>query len=220
MPHIILLLLVCPVTTLFNQRPIKLVTLALVRPSPADSCPLVPTLFLCMGLALRRPSPHILEFDFASLLDAQIATTRFDSASPERFRGFDFVLPLTYFLPDSYTTRLTVSLMAETLKFNHSSKASLSPYDGKVGAIIGEFIYTTPNENFIPLPLSGDRKVQVRRDYRYGPDDHTLWPQTYSSLAPHLAGSNPPSALPPIAPVLIRLFLGDFLDATTCMLFW
>ncbi|PPQ83967.1 hypothetical protein CVT24_008299 [Panaeolus cyanescens] len=64
--------------------------------------------------------------------------------------------------------------------------APLTAYDGKVGALIGKYIYTTPNETFIPHPPIGNRHVRVREDYRFGPDDHTLWPQPYSSTYPHL----------------------------------
>ncbi|KAF9044195.1 hypothetical protein BJ165DRAFT_1528756 [Panaeolus papilionaceus] len=69
---------------------------------------------------------------------------------------------------------------------NKNSAAPLTAYDGKVGAIIGKFVYTTPNESFIPHPLLGYRHIRVREDYRYGPDDPTLWPQPYSEQHPHL----------------------------------
>ncbi|KAF9042390.1 hypothetical protein BJ165DRAFT_1406053 [Panaeolus papilionaceus] len=65
--------------------------------------------------------------------------------------------------------------------------APLTAYDGRVGVVIGEFIYTSPNESFIPCPILGFRRVVVREDYRFGPDDHTLWPQPYSESFPHLA---------------------------------
>ncbi|KAF9035469.1 hypothetical protein BJ165DRAFT_1409348 [Panaeolus papilionaceus] len=75
---------------------------------------------------------------------------------------------------------------SSALLANRNSAASLTAYDGKVGAIIGKYVYTSPNESFIPHPLLGYRHVRVREDYRYGPDDHTLWPQPYSEQHPHL----------------------------------
>ncbi|KAF9049062.1 hypothetical protein BJ165DRAFT_1343930, partial [Panaeolus papilionaceus] len=70
--------------------------------------------------------------------------------------------------------------------YSKSRPAPLTAYDGRVGAIIGKYVYTSPNESFIPHPLLGHRHVRVREDYRYGPDDHTLWPQPYSEQHPHL----------------------------------
>lgn len=52
---------------------------------------------------------------------------------------------------------------------------------------MGEFIYTSPNESFIPCPILGYRRVAVCEDYWFGPDDHTLWTQPYSDTFPHLA---------------------------------
>ncbi|KAF9042145.1 hypothetical protein BJ165DRAFT_1546236 [Panaeolus papilionaceus] len=90
-----------------------------------------------------------------------------------------------------------------SLLAHRNPNVSLSAYDGKVGAIIGDCIYTTPNESFIPLPPRGDREVLVRQDYRYGVDDHTLWPQSYSNLVPHLAVIPRKSTSPndPLAPL-------------------
>lgn len=55
-----------------------------------------------------------------------------------------------------------------------------------MGVALGNFVYTTPNETYIPCPVLGFRRVAVREDYRYGPDDYTLWPQPYSDTFPHL----------------------------------
>ncbi|KAF9034603.1 hypothetical protein BJ165DRAFT_1534040 [Panaeolus papilionaceus] len=77
-------------------------------------------------------------------------------------------------------------------------------YNGKVGAVIGDCIYTTPNEFFIPLPAHGnDCEVLVCQDYQYGVDDHTLWPQPYSNLVPHLAiiPRKPTDPNDPLAPL-------------------
>ncbi|PPR00973.1 hypothetical protein CVT24_000269 [Panaeolus cyanescens] len=78
------------------------------------------------------------------------------------------------------------SSVSQALLKNRDSAASLGPFDGNVAAVIGKFLYTTPNSSFIPFPSSGHRDLHLRNDYRYGPDDPTLWPQPYSERSPHL----------------------------------
>ncbi|PPQ83571.1 hypothetical protein CVT24_004788 [Panaeolus cyanescens] len=75
---------------------------------------------------------------------------------------------------------------SQALLANRNSSVALTAYDGKVGVAMGKYVYTTPNESFIPCPVLGSRTIAVRNDYRYGPDDHTLWPQPYSETFPHL----------------------------------
>ncbi|KAF9034017.1 hypothetical protein BJ165DRAFT_1410043 [Panaeolus papilionaceus] len=98
---------------------------------------------------------------------------------------------------------MPLPLNSRTLLVHRNPNVALSPYDGKVGAMIGDYIYTTPNQSFIPLPLYGDRKVLVRQNYRYGVDDHTQWPQPYSKLVPHLAviPQKPTDPNDPLAPL-------------------
>lgn len=62
----------------------------------------------------------------------------------------------------------------------------MGPFDGRVAAVIGNWLYTTPHEEYIPIPSSGEREVRLREDYRFGPDDPTCWPQPYSERFPHL----------------------------------
>ncbi|PPR02078.1 hypothetical protein CVT24_011176 [Panaeolus cyanescens] len=109
-----------------------------------------------------------------------------------------------------------MSTSSRFLLAKRNPNAALTPYDGKVGAVIGDYVYTTPNETFIPLPVLGDREVQVRKDYRYGPDDHTLWPQPYSSLAPHLAAipRKPSDPNHPLAPLWLDPQPSDFLPTS------
>ena len=63
----------------------------------------------------------------------------------------------------------------------------LGPFDGKVAAAIQEFVCTTPNQDRIYLPPMHLRDIFLRSDFRYGPDDHTLWPQPFLESHPHLA---------------------------------
>ncbi|PPQ71579.1 hypothetical protein CVT24_006434 [Panaeolus cyanescens] len=106
--------------------------------------------------------------------------------------------------------------MSKFLLAHRDPNAILTPYDGRVGALIGNYIYTTPNETFIPLPLYGDREVYVRQDYRYGPDDHTLWPQIYTPLAPHLAAipRKPVDPKHPLTPLWLNPKPSDFIPTS------
>ena len=58
--------------------------------------------------------------------------------------------------------------------------------DGKSACHIGEFVITSPNSETIPCPQWGESDVRLRADYRYGPDDFTLWPQQYIEVFCHL----------------------------------
>jgi hypothetical protein len=62
----------------------------------------------------------------------------------------------------------------------------IGPFDGKAAAVIQEFVCTTPNQDRIYLPPIQRRDVFLRSDFRYGPDDPTLWPQPFLLEYPHL----------------------------------
>jgi len=62
----------------------------------------------------------------------------------------------------------------------------LGPFDGKAGAVLGDWLITTPNQDIIWLPPWSQRRVRLRADVRYGFDDPTLWPQSYVIEYPHL----------------------------------
>jgi hypothetical protein len=62
----------------------------------------------------------------------------------------------------------------------------IGPFDGKVAAAIEQFICTTPNQDRIYLPPMQRRDIFLRSDFRYGPDDPTLWPQPFVVEYPHL----------------------------------
>lgn len=62
----------------------------------------------------------------------------------------------------------------------------LGPFDGKVAAAVEQFVCTTPNQDQIYLPPMQKRDIFLRSDFRYGPDDPTLWPQPFVDEYPHL----------------------------------
>jgi len=62
----------------------------------------------------------------------------------------------------------------------------LGPFDGKVAAVMGDWLITTPNQDVIWHPPWDKRSVRLRADARYGFDDPMLWPQAYVIEYPHL----------------------------------
>jgi len=74
--------------------------------------------------------------------------------------------------------------MTNSLMLCWSPIVSLGVFDGKVAAVV---ICTTPNQDRIWLPTVHRREVYLRADFRYGPDDPTLWPQPWVIKYPHLA---------------------------------
>ena len=66
------------------------------------------------------------------------------------------------------------------------STVPLGPFDGRVAAVIGDFVCTTPNQDRVFLPPMQKREVHLRADFRYGPDDATLWPQPWVQQYCHL----------------------------------
>jgi hypothetical protein len=62
----------------------------------------------------------------------------------------------------------------------------IGPFDGKVAAALQGFVCSTPNQDRICLPPMQKREIFLRSDFRYGPDDHTLWPQPFLYEYPHL----------------------------------
>ena len=73
-----------------------------------------------------------------------------------------------------------------SLRFCWSTIVPLGPFDGRVAAILTDFVCTTPNQDRIYLPPMQRREVHLRADFRYGPDDPTLWPQPWVKEYPHL----------------------------------
>ena len=66
----------------------------------------------------------------------------------------------------------------------------LGPFDGRVAVIhplSPEWYISSPNAEYIPLPPGQRCNVYPRFDGRFGPDDHTQWPQPFSEKYPHLS---------------------------------
>jgi hypothetical protein len=62
----------------------------------------------------------------------------------------------------------------------------LGPFDGRVAAVVGDFVCTTPNQSRVFLPSMQETEVKLLADVRYGPDDPTLWPQPWVDMYCHL----------------------------------
>jgi hypothetical protein len=65
----------------------------------------------------------------------------------------------------------------------------LGPFDGRVAAIhplSDDWYISSPNSDYIPMPPGPRCNVYTRYDGRFGPDDHTQWPQPFSQRFPHL----------------------------------
>ena len=83
--------------------------------------------------------------------------------------------------------KLELSYDSSSLLFNGNS-AALGPFDGLVAALHprhADFYIATPNQEDVFSP-PGPCNVYARFDGRYGPDDHTQWPQPFSHSAPYL----------------------------------
>lgn len=66
--------------------------------------------------------------------------------------------------------------------------------DGLVGSMFpGDILVTSPNSNLMFYPPLGSCRVRMRRDNRFGCHDPLLYPQPFSSKAPHLAIIRMPS---------------------------
>ncbi|TFK61924.1 hypothetical protein BDN72DRAFT_903683 [Pluteus cervinus] len=65
-----------------------------------------------------------------------------------------------------------------------------SAYDGQCGAVFeeGHYFITSPNFHIIyEPPIGSERKVYLRENYRYGPDDPLQWPQPFVPYHAHLS---------------------------------
>ena len=93
----------------------------------------------------------------------------------------------------------------------------LGPFDGKVAAILGEYLITTPNQDVIWFPPWGKRNVCLRADIRYGFDDPTLWPQPYLIDYPHLGAipRKPDSEDDPLAIMWWNPTESDFISTSS-----
>jgi hypothetical protein len=71
-----------------------------------------------------------------------------------------------------------------------------------VASVLKDFVCTTPNQTRIFLPPMRKREVHLRADFRYGPDDPSLWPQPWIVEYPHL-GAIPRKPVDPLDPLSI-----------------
>lgn len=72
----------------------------------------------------------------------------------------------------------------------------LKSFDGKVGRRFpdrGTFL-TSPNMDYIPNPLFGERSIRMLRDWHFGEDDPLFHPQPFNTRTPHLALIRHPSS--------------------------
>ena len=88
--------------------------------------------------------------------------------------------------PSSHTVCIPIPPPAPTM-WPHTFADSFGPFDGRAFCTWWSWVITTPNQDTIPTPNLRDCKVHLRSDLRYGPDDHTLWPQVFVPEYPHLA---------------------------------
>ncbi|THU88003.1 hypothetical protein K435DRAFT_803851 [Dendrothele bispora CBS 962.96] len=73
----------------------------------------------------------------------------------------------------------------------HSARpeSPLTPFDGQVGAVIGDtgYVVTSPNTELIYAPHIGACTTRMRRDYHFGTDDPLYFPQPFNMTIGHLA---------------------------------
>ncbi|KAF8326720.1 hypothetical protein F5887DRAFT_1084334 [Amanita rubescens] len=82
-----------------------------------------------------------------------------------------------------------LSALEKKLLRNRIVDALLGPFDGRVAALYPnnpELYISSPNYDAIFLPPGPACNVYARYDGRYGHDDHTQWPQPFSSKYLHL----------------------------------
>ncbi|KAJ7035893.1 hypothetical protein C8F04DRAFT_1258526 [Mycena alexandri] len=74
---------------------------------------------------------------------------------------------------------------------NRNPEKRLGAFDSRVSAVVrisGTPYFITTNTDYIPtLPLRESHTITLRKDYRFGEDDYTRWPQQYSERFCHLA---------------------------------
>ncbi|KAJ7441408.1 hypothetical protein B0H11DRAFT_2252155 [Mycena galericulata] len=72
---------------------------------------------------------------------------------------------------------------------NRREGVELGPFDGRVAAYVtvaGVACFVTTNANYVPEIPPELNTILLRKDMRYGTDDHSHWPQKYSHSFCHL----------------------------------
>ncbi|KAF8330683.1 hypothetical protein F5887DRAFT_1081524 [Amanita rubescens] len=85
--------------------------------------------------------------------------------------------------------RTSASNIEQDLLRNRNTNKPLGAFDGRVAVLHPErpgWFILSPNCDYIALPPGTRCNVYVRFDGRFGPDDHTQWPQPFSRRFPHL----------------------------------
>jgi hypothetical protein len=103
---------------------------------------------------------------------------------------------------------------------SHLHIVPIGPFDGKVATAIQGYVFTTPNQDRIYLPRLQRQEVFVRSDFRYGPDDHTLWPQPFLLDYPHLGAipRQPEDRRNPLSIMWWNPSRADFFPVENCVL--
>ena len=91
--------------------------------------------------------------------------------------------------------------------------------DGRVAAVVGTHVITTPNQNVIWDPHFGTRNVHLRADFRYGVDDPLNWPQPYASDYPYLGAirRKPREPNDSLAILWWQPLVSDFIPSSTSL---
>ncbi|PPR06179.1 hypothetical protein CVT24_000721 [Panaeolus cyanescens] len=73
---------------------------------------------------------------------------------------------------------------------NKNASEPIGAFDGLVACCLKHvgrtYLVTSPNQQFIPLPVMGDQETRMRTDMRYGAADFAMYPQPLMSTQSHL----------------------------------
>ncbi|TFK65362.1 hypothetical protein BDN72DRAFT_860683 [Pluteus cervinus] len=92
-------------------------------------------------------------------------------------------------LPTDITPSMLLNNTRHLLHNKPDNIYTYSAYDGQCGAVIdeGHYFITSPNfKTIYEPPIGSDRKVYLRENYRYGPDNPLQWPQPFVPYYLHL----------------------------------
>ncbi|PBK63765.1 hypothetical protein ARMSODRAFT_1023663 [Armillaria solidipes] len=92
--------------------------------------------------------------------------------------------------PEQRKYRLTLTPLPDLMCNTNIPPLACKAWEGLYGTVLDQStILTTPNagQGLLQPPLSRNREVMMRQDYRYGQDDHLIWPQPYNPRRPHFA---------------------------------
>ncbi|KAJ7075085.1 hypothetical protein B0H15DRAFT_800771 [Mycena belliarum] len=94
--------------------------------------------------------------------------------------------------PSVWSDRAAKTFQTELAKLVNSFRGP-----GAIVQIDGSKWVVTTNADYIPdLPASARHDVYLRKDFRYGEDDYTLWPQQWSDTYCHLPAIRARTSLP------------------------